>query len=152
MRYKLHTKTPDREAEGSILFRSVGVREILYQTFKDFGSLAAQSIMVFPRSGISSENPADDAKLVNILPKWLSWATKLEIRQATLEKPCAIYHGFTKVRDCEQESSGSNQFLQIPFIACRGTLCNLNFVNRLVTLCAIYIIETKRLETFYNQI
>ena len=43
--------------------------------------------MVFPRSGISSGNPADDAKLVDILPKWLSCATKLEIRQATLEKP-----------------------------------------------------------------
>ena len=46
----------------------------------------------------------------------------------------------------------ATNFCEIPFIACRGTLCNLNFVNRLVTLCAIYIIETKRLETFYNQI
>ena len=46
--------------------------------------------MVFPRSGISSGNPADDAKLVDILPKWLSCATKLEIRQATLEKPCYV--------------------------------------------------------------
>jgi len=43
--------------------------------------------MVFSRSGISSGNPADDAKLADILPKWLSCATKLEIRQATLKKP-----------------------------------------------------------------
>ena len=41
--------------------------------------------MVFSRSGISSGNPADDAKLADILPKWLSCATKLEIRQATLK-------------------------------------------------------------------
>ena len=42
--HKLHTKTPDGEAEGSIMFRSVGVQKILYQTFKDFGSLQFKSL------------------------------------------------------------------------------------------------------------
>jgi hypothetical protein len=53
--------------------------------------------MVFSRSGISSGNPADDAKLADILPKWLSCATKLEIRQATLKKPWRIFYQSTAV-------------------------------------------------------
>ncbi len=60
-------------------------KDVAEGAFMDLG----RGLMVFPRSGISSENPADDAKLVNILPKWLSCTTKLEIRQATLEKPWA---------------------------------------------------------------
>jgi hypothetical protein len=38
----MHTKTPDGEAEGFQMLRSVGVRVVLYQTFKDFGVVISE--------------------------------------------------------------------------------------------------------------